>query len=164
MKNKSKYVSGFSLIELLTAIAIIGILSAVVMVSLTSAKLKTKDKTVQAQLSSIKVQAETYYNMNGSYDGLCIASSSSRGLGGSSGPGLLLDTQKNTAIPSSINYTDNTQGKYNVITCHDSSNSWAVEAPSSKSVSNQPAMYCVDSTKMVGEDNSFLVSNQFLCS
>lgn len=157
-KNK-----GFTLIELLTVIAIIGILSAVVMVSLSSARLKSKDKAVQTELSSIKVQAEIFYDLNNTYSGVCNTASVSRGLGGINGPGLLVDTKKNTGIVSNIEISSSVAGRYNYITCHDSSSAWAVEAPTSKSTSALVSMYCVDNKNMVTEKTTRLAQNDFAC-
>ncbi len=164
--KKSNLVSGFTLIELLTAIAIIGILSAIVMVSLTSARLKSKDKAVMTELSSIKVQAEIYHDLNAGngYFGVCGAPKSSHGLGGSSSQeGLLKDVQKVTGIPSTIKVDNNMAGSYNIITCHDSTTYWAVEAPTSKSTEASPSMYCVDSKNQVTEKTTNLGVNDTQC-
>jgi prepilin-type N-terminal cleavage/methylation domain-containing protein len=68
MKNKSFIPTrGFTLIELLVVIAIIGILSAVVLASLNSARAKGADAAVKSDLSSIRAQAELYYDSNGNY-------------------------------------------------------------------------------------------------
>lgn len=162
--NKSKLVSGFTLIELLTAIAIIGILSAVVMVSLNSARMKSKDKAVMTELSSIKVQAEIYYDLNGSsYSGLCNKAITERGLGGVDGPGLLSDVKKNTAIPSNISITSSQAGRFDYVTCHDSASAWAVEAPTSKSTQSMVSMYCVDNKNMVTEKTTRLAEGDTGC-
>lgn len=60
-KNRFK---GFTLIELLVVIAIIGILSAVVLASLNSARSKGSAAAVKSNLSSIRTQAEIYYDNN----------------------------------------------------------------------------------------------------
>jgi prepilin-type N-terminal cleavage/methylation domain-containing protein len=70
---------GFTLIELLVVVAIIGILSSIVLVSLNSARQKGRDASVKGSMSSIRAQAEIYFDNNGTYVGLNAAGSGDPG-------------------------------------------------------------------------------------
>lgn len=58
---------GFTLIELLVVIAIIGILSSVVLASMNSARKKARDARRQADLKSLQLALESYYDTNSAY-------------------------------------------------------------------------------------------------
>lgn len=63
---------GFTLIELLVVIAIIGILASIVIASLNQAREKGQDASARGSLSSIRNQAEIFYDDNSnSYNGVC---------------------------------------------------------------------------------------------
>ena len=62
-------VTGFTLVELLVVIAIIGVLSSVVLVSLNSARVKARDAKRVADLASLRVAMEGYYDGNYGSDG-----------------------------------------------------------------------------------------------
>jgi len=67
--NKTK--KGFTLIELLVVIAIIGILSAIVLASLNTARNKGNNAAVKSEMSSVRAQAEIFYDGGYTYTGVC---------------------------------------------------------------------------------------------
>jgi prepilin-type N-terminal cleavage/methylation domain-containing protein len=60
-------VRGFTLIELMTVIAIIGILMSIIMVGLGNAKAKSRDSRRIADVKNIQLALSLYYNDNGMY-------------------------------------------------------------------------------------------------
>jgi prepilin-type N-terminal cleavage/methylation domain-containing protein len=164
--NKNK---GFTLIELLVVIAIIGILSSVVLASLSSARNKGKDAAVKSQLASMRAQAELYYATNtDSYLGVCTAASASNGFGGAagvglSGPGLIKATQDAAGIGTTVKVALTDEGAFDFITCHDSIDAWAVDAPMTASTEAVHAMYCVDSTGVSKAMATSLPASQLEC-
>lgn len=58
---------GFTLIELLVVIAIIGLLSSVVLAALSTARKKASDAAIQANLKTIQIQAQIYYDDHSYY-------------------------------------------------------------------------------------------------
>ncbi len=58
---------GFTLIELLVVIAIIGILSSVVLASMNTARKKARDARRQADLKSLQLALESYYDTESAY-------------------------------------------------------------------------------------------------
>jgi len=58
---------GFTLFELLVSISIIGILTALVSVSFSAAQRKARDARRLEDMNAIKIAAEQYYSLSGTY-------------------------------------------------------------------------------------------------
>jgi prepilin-type N-terminal cleavage/methylation domain-containing protein len=70
IKNKNR---GFTLIELLVVIAIIGILASVVLISTNATRARGNDSAIQANLGTIKLQAELVNISNKCYGSDCTS-------------------------------------------------------------------------------------------
>jgi len=57
----------FTLIELMTVVAIISLLSAIVSVSASKARIKTRDTKRKADLQTLQIALELYYDSHGTY-------------------------------------------------------------------------------------------------
>ncbi len=160
--NKNK---GFTLIELLVVVAIIGILSSVILASLNNARDKGKDASVKSQLSSMKAQAELFFSKGDElYSGVCITGKEEGGFGTDTDPGLLQAVISATAIDNGgLNVSPSTAGAWNMITCHDSEDAWAVDAPMNDSAEGSPSMFCVDSTGVSKESDEPISADAFSC-
>ena len=64
---ENKFLKGFTLTELLVAIAIIGILSAMVLTSMSGVRERAKDGRRISDLKQIQLALELYYDVNSSY-------------------------------------------------------------------------------------------------
>ena len=79
---KAIFKRGFTLIELLAVIAIIGVLVSIISVSVNASKQKGRDARRVADIASLRVALQTYYNDNSVYpdciynsDASCVANS-----------------------------------------------------------------------------------------
>ena len=151
--NKAIIARGFTLIELLVVIAIIGILSSVVLASLNTARNKGADAAVQGNLSGTRAQAELFYDIGNTYQGVCAATGTSvigaQVLAAAKAAGL-------TAV------SDDTAGTTSNAVCNDSTTAWAAQVMLKAST----GVYCVDSSgKAVTSTTSVLTTTtDYVCS
>lgn len=66
-KNKNRYLTGFTLVELLITVAIIGILSAVVLTSMSGARDRANDGRRISDIKQIQMALELFYDVNKHY-------------------------------------------------------------------------------------------------
>jgi prepilin-type N-terminal cleavage/methylation domain-containing protein len=134
IKNRSK---GFTLIELLVVIAIIGILSAVVLASLNTARSKGNDAAIQANLDTVRTQAEIFYGSGNTY-GATFASGTCPTTTGT----MFYD---DVNIRNAIKAAEVANGTTNNVTCNSQGTTYAVLSPLSS------GNWCVDSTGYSGK-------------
>lgn len=135
--------SGFTLVELLVVVAILGILTSVVLVSLGTANTRGKDGAIQANLDSLRTQAQLYYNENGSYslNGTGIPASSSCTAANS----VFVDSK----ITQQIIATDSVNGGARSVACNVAAGG-AAYAVYAELASTAGAYFCVDSNGIGG--------------
>jgi prepilin-type N-terminal cleavage/methylation domain-containing protein len=155
-KNKTKSLSGFTLIEILVAVAILGILSAIVYVSLTSTRNRSADSSIKANLASIiGVSAIIYSTNNNSYgSNFCIEDRVKS----------FIDKAKSASGITTNTIIDlNTAGSSTQAVCHynNSEDSWAISVPL-KSDPNKS--WCVDSTDRLIEYDNHLQGGVSSCN
>ncbi|MEI8062387.1 MAG: type II secretion system protein [bacterium] len=139
---------GFTLVELLIVIAIIGILSSVVLANVSQGRTKAYDAKVQAQMASIRGDAEIYYITNGNY-GITTYSC---------GLGMFADTASGMVnLTKSVNYP---VGE-NTIVCNSDSvtKTYAV----SDNMSGTSTYWCIDS-KGTSKQESTSLANSTVCA
>ncbi len=66
-RDFTRHKAGFTLIELMVVIAIIGILASIISVSLSSSRAKGRDAKRVADIRTLQLSLEQYYNDNSSY-------------------------------------------------------------------------------------------------
>ncbi len=126
---------GFTLIELLVVIAIIGILSSVVLASLNTARGKGADAAIKSNLANARAEAEIFYDVPGSYDGVCATT----------GSNVIGDNMQAVGAITGGTYavSDTANVSATIPVCHDSATGWAA---ASATKTGTPAAWCVDST------------------
>jgi len=66
-REKSRFLTGFTIIEIIVVIAIIAILTTIVYASLSQIRAKSRDQKRVADIHEIQLALEYYFNKNGQY-------------------------------------------------------------------------------------------------
>ena len=135
MNNHFK--KGFTLIELLVVIAIIGILSSVVLASLSGARAKAGDTAIKANLATLRVQSEFYYDNNaGKYGVMASSTINAAGVCGAPSNNLYTDATIQNALKTALLQSGNPTSSY----CASTDTTWSVSVPMK---SNSATSWCV---------------------
>lgn len=167
MKNNKKmqkgFQKGFTIIELLTTIAILGILAAVVAGSVNYARERGADTAITQAMGAARTQSELYYGDNGeSYAGICDVTPASNGT-------LTINQNLENAqaawgtTTQALNIDLNTAGSYNKVTCHENGPAFAAEVPLKGTASGAPVMYCLDSAGTYKQETVNLAAGSVVC-
>lgn len=69
--KKSKFLTGFTIIELLVVVAIIAVLAAIVLVNVTGYINQGKNAAIKGNLATVLTNGAVFYDTNSDYSGFC---------------------------------------------------------------------------------------------
>lgn len=152
---------GFTLMELLVVISIIGVLTTIVLLALAQARDKGADGAIKSNLSNARSQAEVFYNTNTanplSYAQVCETGP----VGGAQTIGSFIVEASKSSASAGV-YSIDAAGGLGQVTCNQSANAWAAEAPT-RTDGNE--FWCVDSTGISKQvsGTSFSSPTDYVC-
>lgn len=123
---------GFTIIEVLVVVAIIAVLASIVIISIDTYKSRSINANIQATLGQIRSESVLYQQTNGSFDGLCNASS----------PYRIVEQRSEACFQAGLNLGESS------CVCYDEPNMWVIAVPLRNS--DAGAAWCVDSNNYGG--------------
>lgn len=130
-KLKTRFLTGFTIIELIVVIAIISVLSTIVLVNVTGYIGSSRDAALKGSMNSLPSGATIYFEEHGNYGAYCNEEKTE----------LILDTIANSAGKPRACGTTNIN-EWNIC-CKHSDEKWTVCA---QLISNLTKAWCIDYT------------------
>jgi len=151
---------GFTLLELLVAMAIIGILAAITLSFMTQSRGKGGDAAVKSNILNARPQAEFYFN------GSATSTNSYVGVCNDARNGIYKQLQagaRATGRTPQTTYVNATPSGGDTEVCHSDTNRYVVWIPMSGSTDSAIRGWCIDSTNASRVVTTGLTANAYEC-